>query len=371
MEDVSTIVLEQADRLFQQHVNKAVLAEADAGKWQVPLWTALQDAGVPLAMVPEAAGGVGLAAATAARLIRRAAFYSVPLPLAETMIANRLWVDAGGDAMEGAVTLGPVNLTDRLTVTGTAGGMTLSGTAHHVPWGVQASAALVFARDAGGKGFLCRTPPATARPNKTRRNVAYEPRDDMHFDGVALPAEDVRPVPDYLDAEGLMTFGAAIRVQQLVGGMERCMDYALGYANERVQFGRPIGKFQAVQHMLAVAAGHFAAASATADALFESERLGDDTFAVAIAKARCGEAAGQVAAICHQVHGAMGFTQEHPLHFATRRLWAWRDEWGAEAYWQEKLGRMICAEGGDGFWPLIADRKGAAGSPHFSSPMSD
>lgn len=362
MEDMSAIVVEQADRLFQQHVNKTVLAKADGGKWPAPLWTALEDAGLPLAMVPEAAGGVGLAAGVAAQLIRRAAFYSVPLPLAETMIANRLWVDAGGDALEGTVTLAPVNPADRLTVMPNANGVVLDGTAHHVPWGTQVSVALVFARDTNGKGFLCRTPPATARPNKARRNVAYEPRDEMHFDGLALSAENVRPAPDYLEADGLMAFGAAIRVQQMIGGMERCMDYALSYANERVQFGRPIGKFQAVQHMLAVAAGHFAAASATADALFESERLGDDSFAVAIAKARCGEAAGQVAAVCHQVHGAMGFTQEHPLHFATRRLWAWRDEWGAELYWQEKLGRMICAEGGDGFWPLIADRKSAAGS---------
>jgi acyl-CoA dehydrogenase len=362
MEDMSAIVLEQADRLFQQHVSKAVLAESDAGKWPAPLWAALEDAGLPLALVPEAAGGVGLAAGVAAQLIRRAAFHSVPLPLAETMIANRLWVDAGGDPLQGAVTLAPVNPNDRLTVMLKADGAVLDGTARHVPWGAQVAAAVVLARDAKGTGFLCRTQPTTAGINKARRNVAYEPRGEMHFDGVALSAGDVRPAPDYLQADGLMAFGAAIRVQQLIGGMERCMDYALSYANERVQFGRPIGRFQAVQHMLAVAAGHFAAASATADALFESDRLGDDGFAVGIAKARCGEAAGQVAAVCHQVHGAMGFTQEHPLHFATRRLWAWRDEWGAEVYWQEKLGRLICAGGGDGFWPLIADRKSAAGA---------
>jgi acyl-CoA dehydrogenase len=359
MEDMSAIVLEQADRLFQQHVNKNILTEADGGKWPAPLWAALEDAGFPLALVPEAAGGVGLPAGVAANLIRRAAFYSVPLPLAETMIANRLWADAGGDALDGAATLAPVNPQDCMTVTPSAGGVVLHGTAHHVPWGVQASTALLFARDANGNRFLCRALPAQARPNRARRNVAYEPRDEMHFDGVQLPASDVRPAPDYLDADGLMAFGAAIRAQQMIGGMERCMDYALTYANERVQFGRPIGKFQAVQHMLAVAAGHFAAASATADALFESERLGDDGFAVAIAKSRCGEAAGQVAAVCHQVHGAMGFTQEHPLHFATRRLWAWRDEWGAESYWQERIGRMICAAGGEGFWPLLADRRDA------------
>ena len=361
MEDMSAIVLEQADRLFQQNVNKTILAEADGGKWPTPLWAALEVAGLPLAMVPETAGGVGLAAGVAALLIRRAAFYSVPLPLAETMIANRLWVDAGGDVLEGAVTLAPVNSTDRLTVRESAGGMVLDGTAHHVPWGSQASAALIFARDAGGGGFLCRVLPAAARSNRKRRNVAYEPRNEMHFDGAQIARNDIRPAPGYLAAEGLMSFGAAIRAQQMIGAMERCMDYALSYANERVQFGRPIGKFQAVQHMLAVAAGHLAAATATADALSESARLGDDGFAVAIAKARCGESAGHVAAVCHQVHGAMGFTQEHPLHFATRRLWAWRDEWGGESHWQERIGRMICAEGGEGFWPLIADRSARTG----------
>lgn len=357
MEDMSAIVLEQADRLFAQHVDKAVLSEADAGKWPAALWSALEDAGLPQALVPESAGGVGLTAEVAASLIRRAAFHSVPLPLAETMIANRLWTDAGGEVLGGPVTLAPVNPQDRLSLAKGASGITLNGTAHHVPWGGQASTALVLARDSGGKGFLCRTHTEQIRANSKRRNIAYEPRDEIQFDAIALSAADIRPAPDYLEAEGLMPFGAAIRVQQMIGSMERCMDYALTYANERVQFGRPISKFQAIQHMLAIAAGHFAAASAAADGLSESPRLGDDTLAVAIAKSRCGEAAGQVAAICHQVHGAMGFTREHPLHFASRRLWAWRDEWGAESYWQEKLGRMICTAGGEGFWPLIADQQ--------------
>lgn len=359
MEDMSAIVLEQADRLFQQHIDKTTLSDADAGHWPEPLWAALQDAGLPLALVPEAKGGVGLASGIAAGLIRRSAFHSLPLPLAETMMANALWTDAGGEVIDGAVTLAPVNPLDRITLVSGATGATLHGTARHVPWGTQALHALVFARDASGKALLCRVPTAKARANKARRNVAYEPREDIEFDGVQLAASDVLPAPSRLDAEGLMPFGATIRVQQMIGAMERCMDYALAYANERVQFGRPISKFQAIQHMLAIAAGHFAAASAAGDALTESPLLGDDAFAVAIAKSRCGEAAGHVAAICHQVHGAMGFTQEHPLHYATRRLWSWRDEWGAEPWWQEKIGRMVCARGGEGFWPLLVDRQTA------------
>ena len=112
---------------------------------------------------------------------------------------------------------------------------------------------------------------------------------------------------------------------------------------ERKQFGRPIGKFQAIQQMLADAAGQYAAAAAAADLAAAGLRHRRLRVRVAIAKARVGEAAGKVAEVCHQVHGAMGFTQEHPLHFATRRLWSWRDEFGHEAYWQERIGRMVCS----------------------------
>jgi len=74
---------------------------------------------------------------------------------------------------------------------------------------------------------------------------------------------------------------------------------------------------------------------------------------VAIAKLRVGEAAGSGAAIAHQVHGAMGFTYEHSLHHATRRLWAWREEFGNETHWATVLGRMVAARGADALWPLV------------------
>ena len=144
-----------------------------------------------------------------------------------------------------------------------------------------------------------------------------------------------------------------MRSVQIAGALERTLAYALSYANERVQFGRPIGKFQAVQHMLALLAGQAAAASAIADAAVEASAQAPGEFAVAAAKARAGEAAGKGAEIAHQVHGAMGFTREHSLHYVTRRLWAWRDEFGNETYWQKRLGRMVAAKGADALWPLL------------------
>jgi acyl-CoA dehydrogenase len=156
--------------------------------------------------------------------------------------------------------------------------------------------------------------------------------------------------------DGLLLHGASIRSQQMVGAMERCLDYAIGYAMERKQFGRTLSKFQAIQQMLADAAGQYAAAAAAADLAAASWGTKQFAFNTAVAKARVGEASGKIAEITHQVHGAMGFTQEHPLHFATRRLWSWRDEFGNDGFWQERLGRLVCAGGGEALWSLLVDQ---------------
>ena len=104
----------------------------------------------------------------------------------------------------------------------------------------------------------------------------------------------------------------------------------------------------------ATLAGEVAAASAAADGAAEACSGPEIGLAeVAIAKVRGGEAAGTGAAIAHQVHGAMGFTYEHSLHHATRRLWAWREEFGNEAVWAQRLGRMVARHGADQLWSFI------------------
>jgi acyl-CoA dehydrogenase len=231
-----------------------------------------------------------------------------------------------------------------------------------VPWASRAAAVLAQARDAGGEEYLLLLP-ASVGELKPLRNLAGEPRETLVLRDVALPADAVRPAPARYE-DGLLPLGALMRAQQMAGAMERCLDYAVRYAMERQQFGRPIGKFQAVQMMLAEAAGHTAAAAAAADLAAEAYSGAQMTsatprfpapmvFAAAVAKARVGEAAGKVAEICHQVHGAMGFTHEHPLHFATRRLWSWREEFGHESYWQQRIGRLVCAQGGEALWPML------------------
>ena len=154
---------------------------------------------------------------------------------------------------------------------------------------------------------------------------------------------------------------AAMRSMQMAGACERVLELAADYAKERVQFGRPLAAFQAVQQQLAILAGEVAAARRAADHAFiamdkVSPDLGAAAFEVATAKVRSGEAAGKVAAIAHQVHGAMGFTYEHRLHRFTRRLWTWRGEAGSETYWAQRLGQQALADGADALWTNITAR---------------
>ena len=95
------------------------------------------------------------------------------------------------------------------------------------------------------------------------------------------------------------------------------------------------------------------AASAAACNAAESD---DPAFHIAVAKARTGEAAGIGAKIAHASHGAIGFTYEHALHFATRRLWSWRSEFGAESVWNDRLGQQAMDRGADCLWSDLTAR---------------
>src|SRR2546423_14177297 len=112
----------------------------------------------------------------------------------------------------------------------------------------------------------------------------------------------------------------------MAGALEQILDQSVQWSLDRVQFGRPIAKFQAVQHNLATLAGEVAAAGAAPDRAAEtialegpaSERALLD---VAGGQVRGGGTASQGAALAHQVRGAMGFNHGQSLHRATRRRW--------------------------------------------------
>jgi len=348
MSEMRNDLLKTIDRIFDEHCAKPVRESAEAGEWPAALWQALEEVGVARAALPEAAGGSGIEFEDAMFALRRSAYHAAPVPLAETMLAGRLLSAAGIAVPEGGLTVAPVQRNDQLKFAKTAAGATVSGTAHRVPWGNVCAYAMVVG-ELGGKSMVGLISTAGAADG-VEKNLAGEPRALLKFERAPLIA--FAPLEGALSR--LETEGALYRSVQMAGALERTLEHALLYANERVQFGRPIAKFQAIQHMLAVLAGQVAAASAAADAAVETSGLAPDEFAVSVAKSRIGEAAGKGAEIAHQVHGAMGYTREHNLHYSTRRLWSWRDEFGNETYWQTRIGRGVAASGADALWPMLS-----------------
>ncbi len=349
MSETSQIVWDMATRLFSEQFTPQDLHRAEAGKWLEGQWAQIAELGLPLALVPEEEGGVGLDETEAAMLVRIAGAYAVPLPLAETMLANRLLAEASLPLADGPATVAPVRPEDRLTLTRRESGWHLSGVAHRVPW-ARAAGIMVALAELDGRTLALRVTADQVRI-EPGVNLACEPRDRVVFD---TPVADVAALPDGVTPADLVAMGAALRTAAIAGAVGRVLEMTVGYANERSQFGRPIGKFQAIQQNLAVMAGQAAAAAGSADLAAEALRGRVAALPIAVGKARAGEAAGVVAGIAHQVHGAIGFTHEHSLHFLTKRLWSWRDEFGNEAYWNHLIGRRMVDAGADGVWPLIA-----------------
>ena len=321
------LVEKTADDLFatEGEAARALLAR---GEWPERLWQTFAETGLAQAALPEEAGGAGLEAGLA--VLRAAGRHAAPIPVAESIIGTLLCHAAGIEAPSG-----PLTVAASPPAEDAAGAAALK----RVPWARFASA---VALALPGQG-LASVRPAAVTPGA---NLAGEPRDDV---ALADPPGAFHPFPHGVEGFALM---ALARAAQLRGAMEQVLALTVRYAREREQFGRPLAKFQAIQHHLAEMAGETAASGAAVDAAAQAR----NTFGFAAAKARASQAAGTVARLAHQVHGAIGYTAEHDLHIWTKRLWAWRDEFGNEAYWWHVLGEILARHGGgDELWPTIVE----------------
>lgn len=181
---------------------------------------------------------------------------------------------------------------------------------------------------------------AVLRPGS---NIAGEPRDDVVLSQVAVPPAHVYAFdgaePGAVD---LLRRGAFGRSALMAGAARGVCAYAARYAGERRQFGRPLAAMQAVQQQLAELAAEASAMTVAAEAAAAAADLNPaESWALDAARIRIAGAAGTVAAIGHQILGAIGFTEEHPLHRLTTRLWAWREEYGNHTFWSESLGAEL------------------------------
>ena len=353
-----SLIEDSAQRLFSTQVDKGVRHRAETGELDASLWQRVQDSGFGLLLAAESAGGFGQTWSAAYPVLRGLGYWQVPLPLAETMVAAQLASLAGFEIPDGPLTLIEQGCGNSLQIDGGAGAgtgtLTLSGVAHQVPWARHARAALVSLAD--GRLALLDLAGAAGVSVQPHANHAGLPSDTVTLQQARLRAIAINPLAL---AQPVWTLGALARSAMLVGALESALEQAVRYAGERVQFGKPIGKNQAIQQSLALMAGDVAAARVAALVACAQApgSSADDCqatrFCAAVAKVRAGEAATRGTSIAHQVHGAIGFTHEHALHFSTRRLWAWRAEFGSDAQWASELGRAAIQSRASGFWPAI------------------
>lgn len=308
------------ESLIAQAVERMLADAAPGDGFDPGLWAALADSGVPRLLRPEDQGGAGEAWRDAAAVLQAAGARAAAAPIADTLIAHALLAGAGIDADDGPVRLlvaGPDGRPDPMRDAAPAD-------AHRLvvdPWG---EAARCGWRPSGG--------------GEARAFVVA-------------------------DAAGVRARLALASASMLTGAMRTAIAMAVEYAGLRRAFGRPIGQFQAVQHPLAVAAEEVAASRAALDWAAAELEAGGGAVAAAVAKARSADAAGRVAAVVHQVHGAIGFTAEHALHRSSRVLWRWRERWGDEHDWNAVLGGLALSGGPDALFDLLDGRTDRAGLP--------
>jgi acyl-CoA dehydrogenase len=334
-------------------LEEAVIAScgAPAGGWHPTAWAGLGEIGATLLAVPADVGGGGadLHAATVALMALGSVGASVPA--VETgLMAGWLLEMVGGRLRPGVTTAAAAG---ELELTENDGRVVVSGRIPRVPWARHADH-LVALSTQGGRTHVLQLPLRLAGI-EPGLNLAGEPRDDVVLAAVAVPTTDVYRADDggSLRCE-FMLRGAFGRAAMMAGAAQGVYAYAADFARVRHQFGRPLAAMQAVQQQLAQLAGEASAMTVAVEAAalaFESDR--SQSWPLAAARVRVASSAANVAAIGHQILGAIGVTDEHPLHRLTTRLWAWREENGNQAAWADHLGSIVSGKDRPSLWRQI------------------
>lgn len=320
---------EAIESILTEQCTPAAVRAIEGGASPQTLAKAIAKAGFHELLASEDQGGGGASWREFFEVVVLCGAYTVPLPLAQTLAARAIAVDPQ------QLPTGPITFAPALER-----GLDGALRARHVPAARVASH--VIAADVD-QLLLLAVSDAQQLPSGIHGSLGASLR---------WQAGAGKPLASAINAETFHALGALLHAGLLAGAMKRSFDLTMAYANERIQFGKPIGKFQAIQHQLSVMAEHVAAGRMAAEAAFacKGSKL-PAISACAVAKARTSEAAQLVATIAHAVHGAIGVTEEYDLQLYTRRLHEWRVAHGSEAHWHRFLGRRFI----DSKQPLAAD----------------
>ncbi|MBI1396739.1 MAG: acyl-CoA dehydrogenase [Betaproteobacteria bacterium] len=312
------VLADSIDALLEDSCPAEVVRAIEQGGSPARLWQTLADSGFADALVPEDAGGAGLSLRDALPILSACGRVVLPVPFAQTMLVRGFLAASGVTPPPGPATFAIAD----------AGGGEHDIVCSRVTHATTSDWVLVQS------GTHCRLlPTAAARLESPGVHGSLE----AGLTWGPPPADAIRIAND----ADWHAIGACVFAAQMAGSMSRVFDLTLRYANDRVQFGRSIGKFQAIQHQVSVMAEHVAASRMAAEIGADSTSWQPSPLAAAIAKSRTSEAVPTVTAIAHAVHGAIGITAEYDLQLHTRRLHEWRLAFGSESYWHDRIGRAV------------------------------
>jgi len=344
-----TLIKDTATRIFEDAANRQTS--------QDDLWSTLSDNGLTTAWAPDDLGGAGVTLLDGYDIVRVSGQFAADVPIAETLLSARLLALIGQSAPQGRWTVVPVRTPAVRPAIRDGDARETMTRFRAVPFAADCDMLLL----AQSNGHLVGVPAAhlTTHP---RTNDTGARRADVVCDCAQAQRLDTISMPESCGGfTRLALEGAIVRTVQMTGALETMLHMTVTYAQQREAFGRRIGKFQAVQQQLAVMAGEIAAAITASGSAAEAMASGLDAneellLEVASAKVRVCEAADTAMAIAHQVHGAIGVTNDYALQRYSRALIGWREDFGAAAVWAESLGRVVAKRGGFGLWPFLTTR---------------
>lgn len=312
---------EAIEKILNDLCAPAQVRAVENGDRATALWRELEDGGFLELLTPEVADGAGLSLAAVFPIFLAFGRYALPLPVAQSIAARALMRDCPHAPPTGMLTLAGSAYREA------DGGVR----APRMAYGALADFALV---NLGGELRLLDCSQARRVCSGVHGSQCATLYWSQDADGISLGS----------NGEEVRLFSAAIHAAAIAGAMERALDMTLEYCNDRVQFGKAIGKFQAVQHQLSVMAEQVAASRIAAELAFAGNRSVPDAIAAAMAKARTSMAVPQVTATAHALFGAIGVTEELDLQLYTRRLHEWRLSESSETYWNGLVGQALLAQ---------------------------
>ncbi|MGO1452838.1 MAG: acyl-CoA dehydrogenase family protein [Brevibacterium yomogidense] len=328
------------------------LADTVARPLDAQVWATLEETGLARLTGSEDSGGSDAGWLEAAAVLGEAASAGVPLPLLEhDLLAGWLRDAAGPPASAEAPTGSPADAAGSTPAISTAAEAVATGRPVTVPW--LPAAASVVVLDSSGERPQVYEIAASDLVFDERTSVSGEPQAVVVLPtGVAGAVEVSAEVADEFRYRGAL--GRAV---QMAGAGEAISQLCVEHVTTRVQFGRPIGKFQAVQQLVTDVASEAALTRTIVDraVLTVAEHGMQDArsrFFIAAAKACAGGAAETIVRNAHQIHGAIGTTLEHSLQRRTRPVMGWRREFGSTAEWETRIEELVL-DGDADLWELV------------------